>query len=147
MVDPLTGHGGKRERAGRLTKASRKRRADVSAANREKFDLATVAALPGLFETLLDLAIGVWVEETTPDGKRKVYQEKPDRQALMFLTEHGIGKAAAKVMTVPDTTLTLAISHPRPNRRMKEAVTEVEELGDEDEESDEVEDDATAASN
>lgn len=118
-----TAHGGKREGSGRLTKLGREDRARKAAFNRELFDLKTVAAMPELWETLHDLAKGIWVEEVEADRQgnevRRVYREKPDRQALMFLVEHGIGKAAAKVQQVQDTQISLIVSHPRPNRKMK----------------------------
>lgn len=48
--------------------------------------------LDTLFTHAWDLATGVYVEQTTPDGDQRVYQEKPDRSMLTFLIEHGIGK-------------------------------------------------------
>lgn len=46
------------------------------------------------------IAEGIYIEELIPDPetegrttKRIVYQKPPDRQALQFLIDHGIGKA------------------------------------------------------
>ena len=47
-------------------------------------------------DTMIELAKGLWIEETTGDGKRRVYRQPPDKQVLMFLVEQGIGKATAR---------------------------------------------------
>lgn len=49
--------------------------------------------LPEFIDTLADLARGVWEEKTDGrSGETKIYQRIPDRQALEFLIEHGLGK-------------------------------------------------------
>ncbi len=49
--------------------------------------------LPEFIDTLADLARGVWEEKVDGrSGETKIYQRVPDRQALEFLIEHGLGK-------------------------------------------------------
>jgi hypothetical protein len=49
--------------------------------------------LPEFISTLAELARGVWVEKTDGrSGESRIYQQIPDRQALEFLIEHGLGK-------------------------------------------------------
>lgn len=49
--------------------------------------------LPEFIHTLAELAKGVWYEKTDGrSGEVRIYQQIPDRQALEFLIEHGLGK-------------------------------------------------------
>ncbi len=48
--------------------------------------------LPEYVDNLVRLARGVWMEETTKDGKRRVYQEPPDRASNEYLINRIMGK-------------------------------------------------------
>lgn len=48
--------------------------------------------LPALVEHLIDLAQGCWVEDVTPDGKRRVYQKEPNLIALQTLFDRNMGR-------------------------------------------------------
>lgn len=48
--------------------------------------------LPELIDWQFELAAGVWVEETTKDGERKVYKRPPDREAGQYLINRIMGK-------------------------------------------------------
>lgn len=49
--------------------------------------------LPEFIGTLAELAQGIWYEKTDGrSGEVRIYQQIPDRQALEFLIEHGLGK-------------------------------------------------------
>lgn len=60
------------------------------------------AELPILLQRMFDLAEGVvlaepiW-NEATQSYERRIYEQKPDRQALQFLIENVIGKVATRV--------------------------------------------------
>ena len=69
--------------------------AQASAAQRH-FARKVSEALIDNVETMIELAKGIWIEETAFDGKRRVYRQPPDKQVLMFLVEQGIGKATAR---------------------------------------------------
>ena len=59
--------------------------------------------LPEFIDTLADLARGVWEEKTDGrSGETKIYQRIPDRQALEFLIEHGLGKVPQRQELVGD---------------------------------------------
>jgi hypothetical protein len=46
---------------------------------------------------LEELAVGVMVSEVGPDGERVVYSVKPDRQAIQYLLDRGMGKPPQQV--------------------------------------------------
>jgi hypothetical protein len=48
--------------------------------------------LPELVDNMLALSDGIWVEETTIDGKTRVYKRAPDRQANEYLINRIMGK-------------------------------------------------------
>ena len=76
-------------------RAEERLQAQASAAQRH-FARKVSEALIDNVETMIELAKGIWIEETTFDGKRRVYRQPPDKQVLMFLVEQGIGKATAR---------------------------------------------------
>ena len=54
--------------------------------------------LPKLLKVMEELAFGIYVEETLPDGTtRLVYQKPPSRQALEYLIDRGMGKPPTHV--------------------------------------------------
>jgi hypothetical protein len=62
--------------------------------------------LPQFLENMAILANGVFVEETTDEGKRFVYQRAPDRQANEYLINRIMGKPTdRKEHTFPDKPL------------------------------------------
>jgi hypothetical protein len=77
------GHGGARAGAGRKPKAE-KYIATINEAERRIAD-----RLPELIDHLFDLACGVFCEEA---DARRVYQERPDRAALVYLVDRVMGK-------------------------------------------------------
>lgn len=140
MADaPLKAHGGRRaNQTGRLSQYSVKERQDRHARQQARFDQACSEDLLEFYETAKQLANGLWYEEEDYQGGKRVYTLKPDTQMLKFLMENAIGKAAAKVQSVPDTDLRLQISHPRPKRGGQHASNAAEILsgGEDDEEGD-----------
>jgi hypothetical protein len=48
--------------------------------------------LPEYIDNLHRLAFGVWYEETTKDGPRRVYQAPPDFQTNVYLINRIMGK-------------------------------------------------------
>jgi hypothetical protein len=106
--------GGRREGAGHPTNAQVRERKAAQARDTATFTRKAVAALGHNFEKLQELADGIYVEQTTEDGTRRVYKKAPDRQAIMFLVEHGRGKAAQAVAVQQETTINIVSHVPRP---------------------------------
>ena len=49
-------------------------------------------ALPEIIDNLLELARGIWFEETNVDGSKRVYRRAPDRQSNEYLANRLMGK-------------------------------------------------------
>lgn len=79
-------NGGARPGAGRKPKAE-KFKQPVAKAEKRIAD-----RLPELIDLQFELAQGVWIEETTPLGHRKVYKRAPDREAGQYLINRIMGK-------------------------------------------------------
>ena len=62
----------------------------------ERAEMFTARHLPKYLKRLEELAFGVQVEEIIK-GEPVVYVTPPDRQALAYLIERGMGKVASKV--------------------------------------------------
>ena len=63
----------------------------------DRTDGYIIKHLPDYIGLLEELAYGVWFEKIDGrSGKSKLYKEIPDRQALEFLVEHGMGKVAQR---------------------------------------------------
>lgn len=56
--------------------------------------------LPWLVDKLLELAEGVEVERTDSHGRKRVYSEKPDRQAIDSLMDRIMGKPVQPISLV-----------------------------------------------
>ena len=84
---PPRTHGGKRAGAGRPPKP-------VSSTNLSlRADHRIGDHLPQLLTTLIDLAVGEYVEETDPETgqKRRNYIRQPDVQVCLYLTDRILG--------------------------------------------------------
>lgn len=114
----------------------------ANAEQQERFQFLARADLTKHYKALHDLARGIYYEgcatcklpeercQCAKSAGVRVYQARPDRQALMFLIEHGIGKATLKSDTSVDTEIVISHEVPRPGRsngRSSEA-TEAEAL-------------------
>lgn len=99
-----------------LKRMGRDQREKARARSQEDFNDAVVANLRTNVETLQHLANGIWVREETRDGEARVYKTAPDRQALMFLLEHGIGKATAREKKTVSPVIQLVSNVPRSPR-------------------------------
>ena|SRR5947207_9415183 len=106
--------GGKRVGAGRPTKAAVAEKKAAAQRNTAEFSARAVRHLGQNYDTLQQLADGIWFEEETGEGKRRVYRAKPDKQALMYLVDHGKGKAAQAANVQQETTITIVSHVPRP---------------------------------
>jgi len=76
--------------------------------------------LPALIDNLLALADGVWTEETTRDGVRRVYREIPDRASNEYLINRIMGKPVeSQEISGPDGESIVggAVFHIYPNGR------------------------------
>ena len=87
--------------AGVTKKLGRPRRADLYGGHIKAAEQKIADALPELIANMLLIAKGVWVEETTAKGKRRVYQMPPDRQANEYLINRIMGKPV-EVRETPD---------------------------------------------
>lgn len=93
-------NGGARPGAGRKAKAEKFKQPIAKAEKR------IADRLPSLIDNMFALADGVWVEETTLEGARIVYQRPPDRQANEYLINRIMGKPTdRKEHTFPDKPL------------------------------------------
>ena len=123
-----TAHGGKRAGAGRKTDAVRKQ------IKNGEFDEKAAAALPDLFETIMDLAKGVKVAVYKPRKGQScqeyvddegavvyVYSEPPDKACVMYLVDRASGKAAVKQNVETDTTIQIISNIPRPPKEEPDA--------------------------
>lgn len=99
-----------------LKRLGRDQRERARAKSQEDFNDAVIANLRVNVETLQHLANGIWVREETRDGEGRVYRTPPDRQALMFLLEHGIGKATAREKKTASPIIQLVSNVPRSPR-------------------------------
>ena len=70
----------------------RPRKADKFAGAIAKAEKLIADRLPELVDLQFELAQGVWVEETTAMGLRKVYKRAPDRDAGQYLMNRILGK-------------------------------------------------------
>lgn len=120
----------------------------ANAEQQERFQFLARADLTKHYKALHDLAKGIYYEgcatcklpeERCQCAKKsgvRVYQARPDRQALMFLIEHGIGKATLKSDTSVDTEIVISHEVPRPGRvpvaKTYEESGEPDEDGEED---------------
>lgn len=115
---------------------SREQREKLRARSQEEFNDAVVTRLGRNVETLQHLADGIWVQEEDEDGHKRVYQKLPDRQALMFLLEHGIGKATAREKKTASPIINLVHRVPRSPKDLRAMEQEPEEeLSEEPEDS------------
>ena len=84
----------------------RPRKADKHAGAVERAEKQIADRLPQLVENMLALADGVWVEEVTAAGGRRVYKTPPDRQANEYLINRIMGKPTErKEHTFPEKPL------------------------------------------
>jgi hypothetical protein len=91
------GRGGARPHAGRPAKAG------LYAAPIRSAEDRIVDHLPQIVDAMIDLALGVRVEERSEDGGARVYQRPPDRQAGAGLLDRIMGKAVErKEITGPE---------------------------------------------
>ena len=63
----------------------------------EKADMYLLKNLPKYLKHLHALAVGIKTRRVTGDGKEVVYDVAPDRQALEYLLERGMGKIPQKM--------------------------------------------------
>ena len=78
--------GGARPGAGRPRK-SEKHKGQIAKAEKRIAD-----KLPEIADRLIELALGVWVEERDEEGVRNVYREPPDLKAVNIALERIMGK-------------------------------------------------------
>ena len=52
-----------------------------------------------LINTQLDLALGLYYEETDKDGVKRIYQQKPSKEAARYLLDQAIGKSKDMIET------------------------------------------------
>jgi hypothetical protein len=86
-----TGRGGARPGAGR--KPTREKYASKIAAAEKKI----ADRLPGIVDSLLELAGGVTVQEIGLDGEARVYTQKPDFKAASYLMDRIMGKPVTAI--------------------------------------------------
>lgn len=72
--------------------AGRKRKSDKYARPIARAEKRIADRLPELIDLQFELAQGVFVEETTVTGQRKVYKRPPDRDAGQYLINRIMGK-------------------------------------------------------
>ncbi len=68
----------------------------------ERAEMFTARHLPKYLRRLEELAHGIEVEEARADGETVVYAVGPDRQALQYLIERGMGKVPQRVELTGD---------------------------------------------
>lgn len=84
----------------------RPRKADQNAGAVARAEKQIRDRLPELIDNMLALAGGVWEEETTPTGVRRVYKNIPDRAANQYLIDRIMGKPTErKEHSFPDKPL------------------------------------------
>ncbi len=84
-------------RGGTRPGAGRPRKEEAHATPIRDAERRIADRLPFIVDKLLALGDGVYVEETTLDGSRTVYQKPPDRQALTYLFDRVAGKPTERV--------------------------------------------------
>lgn len=82
----MAGTGGARPGAGRPQKRE-KHAGPIARAEKRIAD-----RLPEVVDRLLELANGVTVQETTPEGEERIYERPPDREAAKYLLDRIMGK-------------------------------------------------------
>lgn len=136
---PGAGRGGARPGAGRKPTAV-KFASKIAAAEKKVGD-----KLPLIADALIDLALGVKVEETELDGSTRVYQRPPDRASAQYLMDRIMGKPTerqehsgpdggpieySEIKDVPDSELDARIAAleggeiPAPGREVEAAKSE-----------------------
>lgn len=98
-----TPKGGARPGAGRKPKAEKYAR-PINAAEKKIAD-----HLPLIVDALLELAQGVHVEATTPEGEPIVYQKPPDRGAAEYLLDRIMGKPMQRQEISGDATKPIVV--------------------------------------
>lgn len=83
--------------------------------------------LPWLLDKMLELAEGVEVERTDRRGRKRVYSEKPDRQAIDSLMDRVMGKPLQPISLV-DTVRKMAAQEGLTDDETAAAVAEAEQL-------------------
>jgi len=78
-------------------------------ANKLHAMLDKLAPSKKLIERQMELASGLFIEERTKDGLRRVYLTKPDREAGQFLLEMRHGKAIQQTRQVGDDGQTVPV--------------------------------------
>jgi hypothetical protein len=97
--------------------SGRKKTSDRNAGAVVKAEKQIRDRLPAVIDALLELALGVTVEETTDevseDGtpKVKVYRKPPDAKSAIYLTDRVMGKPTERVELDADVTANVALSH------------------------------------
>lgn len=103
--------GGRQRGAGHPTNHEQAAEQAAAAKTRTAAWKLPVISLKKNLETLQEIASGLWVEErvTTKTGEvtRRVYQQPPDRAALMFLIEQGGGRATQKQAVEQETRINI----------------------------------------
>jgi hypothetical protein len=83
-------------------KVGRPRKEDLYGGHIRAAENKIADRLPDLVDNLLTLACGYWYEETTPQGKRTVYTEKPDRASNEYLLNRIMGKPVEAITLKTD---------------------------------------------
>ena len=78
--------GGVRPGAGRPRNADRHPQAVAEA------EAKLTARLLQIIDSALALTEGIWVEETTPDGVRRIYKKPPNIKAIIYCIDRIMGK-------------------------------------------------------
>lgn len=107
--------GGARVGAGHPTNAAVREKKAAAARDTAAFTRSAIKNLAHNYDKLQELADGIWVEQTTSEGIRRVYKKPPDRMALMCLVDHGKGKAAQAPAVTQSMTVNLYHQVPRPD--------------------------------
>jgi hypothetical protein len=82
---------------GRRPGAGRPRKQGAHAKPVRKAEKVLAAALPEVAQAQVQLAVGVWREETLPDGTRRVYQVPPSERACKDILDRIGGRPVARV--------------------------------------------------
>ncbi len=88
----MAGNGGKREGAGR-PKGSKGGHTLLAEQARARLIERVHSELDPILTAQIDAAQGLYYEDVTPDGKKRIYKQKPDVNAAKYLLDQTAGKA------------------------------------------------------